>query len=151
MKRAVDTTVVVTKDGYIPASEEDRKIHSKFGEGEYLQLKGKNARSYKHHKKYFALCKEAAESGKEDPKDDYLNTTDLVDYHCRAKTGHIKHQITDIGEDGIKRIISVPKSIDYDTLDQLKFAEYYEKAVKVIAGLLGTTVAELEDSYRRTA
>lgn len=120
---------------YIPATDQDREISNKIGQGELLSVTVSKNRNGLLHRKFFALIDIGF-----DNQDNY---TDINLYRSRVMIG-IGHCDAIYLEDGT--INYIPKSISYDSIpNDIEFQEIYKKTVDFIAKKLHITNEELAE------
>ncbi|MFN3605504.1 MAG: DUF1367 family protein [Leptonema sp. (in: bacteria)] len=101
--------------------------------GVYI-VKLKKDRNIKHHRKFFAILNIAYNNM------DYYNSVDDVLDDIKINLG-----LYDVIEVDGKKIVKL-KSIAFDKMDEIEFSEFYNKAIKYIAGKLGVSEEELENA-----
>lgn len=108
-------------DYLVPSLEEDKDKASKIKHGEVIQVEFKRIRNPKFHKKYFALLQIVAEY------DDRYDTVNDVLLVMKLKLGHYR---TIVNTDG--RVIYVPKSISFGSMEQIDFEDFYSRTINKI-------------------
>lgn len=130
-----------TLSGFAPADEPSLEIARKFKLGEVYRSEIIKPRSYRHHKLIFALLNLT-----------YANQEQYDDFEMFRKAvavaaGHVDELVTVDGE-----IIRLPKSINYDTLDEIEFTKVSGAMMTVCCRLLkGIGADELEAEVSRYA
>jgi len=122
------------KPTLVPYSENDSEQYSKLKYNTVYRVNIKQPRNYKHHSKYFALCRMICDNT------EYFTSEKQVSEYLKLKTGHIESFV--IGNE----TIIIPKSINFDTLAQDEFEKYYDACLPIIAELLGCTVHEIQEN-----
>lgn len=113
--------VVRKNNVFFPASESDADIAKKFKYGEVYQCEIKKPRNLKFHRKFFALLQYVF-----DNQDKYSNLSDLrveILLQCGAYDEHIT-------VDG--KMVYVPKSLSFESMDDVEFEQLYGAAVDVV-------------------
>lgn len=118
----------------IPYSENDVFEYSKLKYNVVYRVNIKQPRNYKHHSKYFALCRMVCDNT------EYFTNEEQVSYYLKLKTGHIDEIV--VGEETIVRA----KSINFDTMEQTVFEIYYDSCIPIICELLGCTEHEVREN-----
>ena len=100
----------------------------------------KRPRNPEHHKKIFALAKcvttNLPESAIWSGKEPYALIKAI-----ELQLGYVETMIKLSGE-----VLLIPESISFESWDQEKFAEFYSKAVPILAKMIGVTSEELENN-----
>ena len=128
---------VIRKGGgkeLLPYSNDDTNKILKLKKNTVYRVNIKQPRNYKHHSKYFALCRMICDNT------EYFTSEKQVSEYLKLKTGHIESFV--IGNE----TIIIPKSINFDTLAQDEFEKYYDACLPIIAELLGCTVHEIQEN-----
>lgn len=105
--------------GFVPDGDADHDRLRKFKLGEVVRAKVSKPRNYEHHKKLFALLRFIAENS------DVYNTERKALTVLKILTGHVEF----IADPRTGELVAQPDSINYESMDQIEFAEWYEKAV----------------------
>lgn len=105
--------------GFVPESDKDWAAAKRFKLGEVIKAEVTKPRNYQHHKKLMALCQLIAENS------EVYDTVEKALTGLKIATGHVDF----VPHPGTGELVAVPKSISYSTMDQVDFAEWYEKAV----------------------
>lgn len=121
-------------DSLVPYSENDKDSVFLLKRNTVYRVNIKQPRNYKHHSKYFALCRMICDNT------EYFTSEKQVSEYLKLKTGHIESFV--IGNE----TIIIPKSINFDTLAQDEFEKYYDACLPIIAELLGCTVHEIQEN-----
>lgn len=106
----------------VAADQESAKVLEKMHEGESIHVKGSRQRNPGHHRKAFALLNEVYQS-----QTYYATLEDMLD-DIKISIGHCKKVISLQG--GVVRYI--PKSINWGSMDQTTFEQFYDKMVNFI-------------------
>ena len=117
MKLGLVRTVGGTLRGADPISEE---VLDKLHTGDMLHGSLTKLRNPDHHRKGMALLNYVFKS-----QEKYTNFEDLL-VEFKLKTGWYKEHLTMKG-----KIVYVPKSISFGSMDQIQFEEFYSKAIDV--------------------
>tara|TARA_R110000824_G_scaffold132271_10_gene294689 strand:- start:2106 stop:2522 length:417 start_codon:yes stop_codon:yes gene_type:complete len=89
-------------------------------------------RNIKHHRKLFALLNLAVDNWPVD-----ITTHALLGL-IKIRTGHADPV------ESAEGVVWIPRSINFESMDQTEFDPFYEKAIQLIALALGVDVADLE-------
>lgn len=111
--------VLAPRKRIIPATERDVDRLAAFRVGDMLpvQTHGK-PRNGGNHRRFFAMVRFIAENHP------LFTTEEDVLVELKLRAGHYREHITSDGE-----IVYIPKSIDYETLDEVEFREFFDKAI----------------------
>jgi len=138
--------LVKSNNHYLPADEEDHKKSSKIGSGEIIEVTCTNQRNIKFHRKYWSLINttlhnlpETAEKELMSKHQFRITSKEDLHFYVKIKNGYVEKRF--IGKDG--NIGWVPTSISFSSMDEDKFNEFYDKAVRTCAELLGLEDSEL--------
>ena len=104
-------------------SEQDEEAIKRIPDGEVFKVKIHRSRNPDQHRRYFAMLKFVL-----DNNDKYTNITDLLT-EIKIKVGHYEEYITKHGE-----LVYVPKSIDFDSMDEDEFMRFFSLSIDVIIG-----------------
>jgi hypothetical protein len=130
-----------TLSGFAPADEPSRELWTKYKLGEVYRADVVKPRSYQHHKLAFALLNLTYENQERYP------TFELFRKAIAIAAGHTEELITVEGE-----VLQLPKSISYDSLDEIEFTKVFGSMMTVCAKLLhGMGLEELEAEVSRYA
>ena len=130
-----------TLTGFVPADEPSLEIARKFKLNEVYRADVVKPRSYRHHKLIMALLNLT-----------YANQEQYEDFEMFRKAvalaaGHVEELVTVDGE-----VVPLPKSINYDTLDELEFTKVAGAMMTVCCSILkGIGADELEAEVSRYA
>ena len=91
-------------------------------------------RNLKHHSKYFALCRLLMDNS------EYFTNEEQASYYLKLKTGHIEEII--VGPETIIRA----KSINFETLDQTAFEDYYNSCLPIVCNILGCSEQDIAEN-----
>lgn len=122
----MDIFLTRTLAGLVPADEQAKQAVRKWNMGETLRCSVKKPRCYKNHKHYFALLNLTF-----DNQEKYRNFEHFRKA-VQIEAGHVDELIT---LDGV--IVLLPKSIAYDTLDEMEFGKVFAETMTVCAKILG--------------
>lgn len=111
--------VIAPQRRIAPATERDVERLRSFAIGDLLpvRIKGK-PRNGGNHRRFFALLQFIADNH---PR---LNSVEAALLELKIRAHHYTEYITNDGE-----IVFVPKSIDYDALDEYEFKEFFDKCL----------------------
>jgi len=127
--------------GFVPADEPSLEVARKFKLGEVYRGDVVKPRSYAHHKLIMALLNLT-----------YANQDMYSDFEMFRKAvavaaGHVEELVTVDGE-----VIRLPRSINYDTLDEIEFTKVAGAMMTVCCRLLkGIGADELEAEVSKYA
>jgi len=130
-----------TLSGFVPADEPSLEVARKFKLNEVYRADVVKPRSYRHHKLIMALLNLT-----------YANQDLYTDFEMFRKAvavaaGHVDELVTVDGE-----VIRLPRSINYDTLDEIEFTKVAGAMMTVCCRLLkGIGADELEAEVSRYA
>lgn len=130
-----------TLSGFVPADEPSLEVARKFKLNEVYRSDVVKPRSYRHHKLIMALLNLT-----------YANQEQYTDFEMFRKAvavaaGHVDELVTVDGE-----IIRLPRSINYDTLDEIEFTKVAGSMMTVCCRLLkGIGACELKAEVSRYA
>jgi hypothetical protein len=134
-------TVIKQAGAFLPAMKSDIDAAAKLRDGEALEFEARRARIYPHLQKYWALCNMVAENKRIDGLES-LDTREAVHEYVKLKLGLVDLRI--VVKD---RVHLKTKSINYASMDQEEFSDFYRKAVEVLAGIAGLGSYELENNW----
>lgn len=118
---------------FIPATDSDREIAVKIGQGELIEAEFKKGRNYEFHKKFFVLINIGFENQEKEKNFALYRAKLMIQIGCCDVI---------LLDDGSANFI--PWSISYDKMpDNNTFEEVYNKAVDYIARQLYITNEEL--------
>ena len=131
----------ITRKGLklIPADRYSEEQMSKIPEGKEVTCHITQKRSSKHHRKYWAILQVVFDNLPEVMQHDFKSVGELH-IEMKLQTG-LRRKYTTLG--GTE--IWIPDSIAFDKMDQIAFAEFFDKALDVIVKyiLIGTDKEEL--------
>ena len=110
-----------TEKGVIPIDDKAVDVVSKTPIGEDILVDYKKKRNLGNHKRLFSMLQGVVANS-----DHYQTVDNLLDI-LKLKTGHFK---TVVGHDGLKYY--VPKSIDFASMDEDEFKEFFSRSIDVI-------------------
>lgn len=120
--------LVVTADGFICATDDDREQKKTLKRGTVVECVIKEYRNYRFHKLYFALFGCAWEYLTEEQqrffnynKESFRKTVEIASGHCEPVYDRRRNTWFDI-----------PKSVAFDKLTEAEFHSLYERARDVI-------------------
>ena len=128
--------LVVTSDGFKPASDEDYELKRTIKNGTVCECVIKEYRNYRFLKKYFALINcaweylsEAQQQFFHDNKDSFRKTVEISAGNCEPVYNRTRNEWLD-----------VPKSISFDKMQESEFSQMYERVKDVLYNLFLTSV-----------
>ena len=104
----------------IPSSQDSVENYEKLKEGQEYKVEVRKARNPGHHRKAFSLINRIFHN-----QDVYTNETDLL-VELKLQCGWYDEHITTKG-----KVIYLPKSMDFSSMDQTEFEGFYTKLVTV--------------------
>ncbi len=117
-----------------PADEQSEDWLRKIANGEYIMVEARKPRNIQHHRKLFALLNLVCENI------DQPMTTEMLLGIIKLRTGYCDVMQTAKGE------VALPKSIAFESMDQMQFSKFYDAAVRfIIEEILPVSRAELEN------
>lgn len=122
-----------TLRGFEPADEPSMEIFRKYKVGEIYRGDVVKPRSYQHHKQCFALLNLTYSN------QERWNTFENFRKAVAIAAGHTEELMTVHGE-----LIRLPKSLSYDSLDEIEFTQVFGAMMTVCASILGLENPELE-------
>ena len=134
-------TVINQGPGVVPAMQSDIQAAAKFGDGEALEFETRKARAYPHLQKYWALCNLVAENRRREGLES-IDTREAVHEYVKLKLGLVDFRI--VVKD---RVHLKTKSINYASMDQDEFSEFYRKALEVLGWMMDMPGYELENNW----
>ena len=127
--------------GFVPADEPSLEVSRKYKLGEVYRADVVKPRSYQHHKLIMALLNLTYAN-----QDMYTNF-EMFRKAVAVAAGHVEELVTVDGE-----VIRLPKSINYDTLDEVEFTKVAGAMMTVCCSLLkGIGADELEAEVSKYA
>lgn len=124
---------------FTPIYNSDSESYNKLKNNVQYCAEIKQPRNPEHHKKLFALSKcviaNLPESSIWQGKEPYALIKAI-----ELQLGYVETMIKLTGE-----VLLIPESISFESWDQNKFAEFYIKAVPIMASMIGVSVEELEE------
>jgi hypothetical protein len=130
-----------TLSGFAPADEPSLETMRKYKVGNVFRADVTKPRSYQHHKLIMALLN--LTYANQDMYDDF----EMFRKAVAVAAGHVQELVTVDGE-----IIRLPRSINYDTLDEIEFTKVAGAMMTVCCRLLkGIGADELEAEVSKYA
>lgn len=129
-----------TLTGFAPADEESRALGKKFKLNEVYRADVIKPRNYGHHRLAFALLNLTFQN-----QDKYTNFETFRKAVAIA-AGHVEELITLDGE-----VLLQPRSISFDTLDEVEFTPVMAAMMTVCCGILQVTAPMLEAEVSKYA
>lgn len=122
----MDIFLTRTLAGLVPADEQAKQAVKRWKMGETLKCSVRKPRDYTNHKRYFAMLNLTFEN-----QERYTNFEHFRKA-VQIAAGHVDELITIEGE-----VVFIPKSIAYDTLDEMEFSKVFGETMTVCAKILG--------------
>lgn len=125
-----------------PSDEETQANMEKFKTGEHYRVTITKERSLPFLRKYMALVSLVFENC------DRFTNKEQVLTELKLQTGHYEEHVTLGG-----KLIYKPKSIAFESMDDVEFANFYDKSLDVIIKhfIVGTTKADIEKMLNQVA
>ena len=127
------------EERFSPLYNSDSEAYFKLKNNVQYMAEIKQPRNLEHHKKCFALAKcviaNLPESSVWQGKEPYALIKAI-----ELQTGYVETMVKLSGE-----VLLMPESISFESWGQDKFAAFYNKAVPIMANMIGVTVEELEE------
>ena len=120
----------------MPAYGSDKDKFNKLKEGSAVQVEIKRHRNLLHHRKFFAILKLVCDNS------DKWEVPEQLLIALKIELGYVNIVK---GLDGVD--IVAPGSIRFETMDQDKFSEFYEPAVKILADEIKVSIQEIEEMH----
>lgn len=124
----MDLTLIKTEQGLKPAFDADYEKYIKMKNGTAYKTKVVMFRNYEFHKKYFALINCAYSYQNEAVTKHFKDNVNLFRKTVEMSAGHCETAYS-IGR---KEWFDIPKSISFDTMDNVEFQELYESVKRVL-------------------
>ena len=105
---------------FIPSSDESVEVFSKVKQNEEILVDFKKHRNVGNHNRLFSMLKGVVHNS------DYKSVDNLLDT-IKLKSGHFETIVTHKGE-----ILYVPKSINFASMSEDKFKEFFSSAIDVV-------------------
>ena len=121
MAETAPTYAIRTPQGLVPEMAIDAAEFEKYPLGARVRVKITNPRSRPHHRKYWAILAGWVKAT------DAAYSADTLHTAIKLKLGYTD-QIKMAGV-----VKEVPKSIDFNSMDQAEFNEFYERAMELLA------------------
>lgn len=122
----MDIYLTRTLNGLVPADAEAKQAVKRWKIGETLKCSVRKPRCYVNHKRYFGLLNLTFEN-----QEKYTNFEHFRKA-VQIAAGHVDELITLEGE-----VVYVPRSIAYDSLDEMEFGKVFGETMAVCARILG--------------
>src|SRR3954462_9919914 len=122
----MDIYLIRTLNGLASADEEAKQAIKRWKIGETLKCKVSKPRCYRNHKHYFALLNITFENQEKYTSFEHFRKA------VQIAAGHVDELITLEGE-----VVLIPKSIAYDSLDEMEFGKVFAETMTVCARILG--------------
>jgi hypothetical protein len=126
--------IIAGRQCLVPACRDAEEWLGKTKLHQGVLIDPRRPRNIQHHRKLFALLNLAVDNWPEDQP----TTVEALLGAIKLSTGHYETITT------AKGTYRIPKSINFESLDQSAFEPFYEKAVTIISTVLGVDVETLE-------
>ena len=127
--------VIKTLNGSLrPAHDSDLEIFNKMPKGEIFEIEYKKKRNPLFHRKFFALMNLAYHN-----QEAYEHLDDVRRY-ITLMAGFVDEMV----DFNTSEVYQVPKSISFDSMDEIEFSDLYEKSKDVISQWIGVSNEEIE-------
>lgn len=104
-----------------PALPKDVDVIAKLKIGEIIALRYRKPRDGVNHRRFFAMLRVVMQHTEHYPSEEHLLT------ELKVRVGHYEEFITYEGE-----LVYVPKSIDFEHMDELEFRLFFDKCVDAV-------------------
>lgn len=108
----------------------------KIQNGDLVMVEAKKPRNVLHHRKLFALLNIAVDNWPQE------TTVNALLGAIKIAAGHCDVIQTENGE------WKIPKSINFESMDQTEFNPFYDRAVEIVSRVLGVDVETLNAEVR---
>lgn len=125
----------------MPVYKSDVEYFSKLKDNAVYAISVTLDRNYLHHKKLFAICKMIISNL---PIENIWSNKEAYQLikAVEEQLGYVIPQMNMKGEVKLE-----PESINFENWDQIKFSEFYQKAIPFLADYFGYTIDQLDDNY----
>lgn len=103
-----------------PVNSQADDVMRRLKHGDLVSVDVRKPRNVGMHRLYWALCQLVASNMDGD------FSSEVVSDVIKVRTGHVTVVRTKKGE------VFIPKSISFASLDQIQFAEFFDRAIKVV-------------------
>lgn len=126
--------------GFIPYGDENHEIKKKLKLGKVYKMTVKEARNYQFHKLYFELLNVAWEFQPESKVAFFKNNFEVFRKSVELAAGHCDpvYNVT------TNQWLEYPKSISFDSMDEIEFRELYNRVKDVLFMSFLTHITEEE-------
>lgn len=138
-KHTWQKTIINGTPCLVPACRDAEEWLSKTKLHQGVLIEPRRPRNIQHHRKLFALLNLAADNWPE------ATTVEALLGAIKIATGHCEIIKTQTGA------WKIPKSINFESVDQDQFEPFYEQAIQIISKVLGVDVETLETETRDRA
>jgi len=128
------------ENALIPCDEDTVTAFNKLSIGDEIYAEFKPRRNYKFHKKLFSMLNLILNN------QEHYKSVDNILTECKFKAGYFETQVNHQGEQRL-----VPKSIDFSTMDNEEFSEFYSSCIDTCLELVPMGAEELEQAILRFA
>ena len=125
-------TCIKIDGNFIPAYNEDHEKAQKLKNGEEYEFTVKQPRNPKFHRKFFAMIKTCFEN------QEHFEDMEELRAYLTMKAGFYKSVVTPTG------IMTLPKSISFEKMDDLEFNDLYGKVLDVVIKFLKCDANDFE-------
>jgi len=127
-----------TKESLTPCDEDSVKAFNKLKIGDDIYVEFKPRRNYKFHKKLFSMLNLILNN------QHYYKSVDNILTECKFNFGYFDIHVNIKGEQKL-----IPKSINFYTMDDQEFSEFYSSAIDTCLSLVPMGRVELENAILR--
>lgn len=129
------------KGGLFPADEHAEELLGQCKEGKEVLIIVRRARSAANHRHFFAILHNAVNQLREHERDGMPAIHDEDDLLEAVKyaVGHVRLQVKLDGD-----LVTVPRSINFASLEEGAFQRFKDRALYVLGKLLGCDPTQLE-------
>lgn len=104
-----------------PCLQEDMELIRKLAVGEIMAFKARKPRNGIVHRRFFKMLRVLLSFTEKYESVEHILT------EIKVRMGYYEHYVRESGE-----VVFIPKSIDFDTMDDPEFQVFYDKAVDII-------------------
>lgn len=126
--------IIAGRQCLVPACRDAEEWLGKTKLRQGVMIDPRRPRNIQHHRKLFALLNLAVDNWPEDQP----TTVEALLGAIKLSTGHYDSITT------AKGTFRIPKSINFESMDQEEFNPFYDKAMEIISRVLGVDIETLE-------
>lgn len=141
MKHTWKKDIIAGRQCLVPACRDAEEWLGKTKLHQGVLIDPRRPRNIQHHRKLFALLNLAVDNW---PGDEPITVEGLLGA-IKLSVGHYETVVTAKGE------YRIPKSINFESMDQEQFTPFYDRAIEIISRVLGVDISTLEQEAPGTA